>query len=241
MNLVLFEPPELTAPLPPDDPRTRHVRQVLRRRVGDRFDAGLLNGPRGQAEIVADNDHGLTLNFTWGPPLPPLPPRHLIVGLPRPQTARDILRDATTLGATALEFVATERGDPGYARSTLWTSGEWRRHLLTGAAQAFDPRIPTVRWGRRLPDALADAPASGRRLALDLYEAVSPLSAGATDATPSAPLALALGAERGWGASDRAALRAAGFTLHHLGPRVLRTETAVVAALAVVAAVTPPA
>jgi RsmE family RNA methyltransferase len=45
------------------------------------------------------------------------------------------------------------------------------------------------------------------------------------------PLVLALGPERGWGPRDREQLRAAGFSLAHLGSRVLRLETAVVAAL----------
>ena len=47
---------------------------------------------------------------------------------------------------------------------------------------------------------------------------------------------LALGPERGWSARDRDALRSAGFTLVHLGQRVLRLETAVVAATAIVKA-----
>jgi RsmE family RNA methyltransferase len=45
---------------------------------------------------------------------------------------------------------------------------------------------------------------------------------------------VAIGPERGWGPGDRAILRAAGATLHHLGPRVLRVEMAVVAALSLV-------
>ena len=40
---------------------------------------------------------------------------------------------------------------------------------------------------------------------------------------------LALGPERGWSASERNLLRAQDFTLVHLGPRVLRVETAAVA------------
>ncbi|HEY1848006.1 MAG TPA: RsmE family RNA methyltransferase, partial [Opitutaceae bacterium] len=46
-------------------------------------------------------------------------------------------------------------------------------------------------------------------------------------------LALAFGPERGWSGAERDLLRARGFTLAHLGTRVLRTETAVVAALAI--------
>ncbi len=49
----------------------------------------------------------------------------------------------------------------------------------------------------------------------------------------ASPLALAFGPERGWSGPERALLRAAGFELAHLGPRVLRTETAVVAAVSV--------
>jgi RsmE family RNA methyltransferase len=47
---------------------------------------------------------------------------------------------------------------------------------------------------------------------------------------------LALGPERGWSASERDLLRAEGFQLVHLGERVLRVETACVAAIAVVKA-----
>jgi RsmE family RNA methyltransferase len=44
---------------------------------------------------------------------------------------------------------------------------------------------------------------------------------------------LAVGAERGWSGDEREQLRANGFTLKHLGQRVLRVETAVVAALGI--------
>jgi len=98
----------------------------------------------------------------------------LLIGLPRPQTARDLLRDATTLGATELHFIATKRADPNYASSTLWTSGEWRRHCLKGAAQAFETRIPKVTWTHNLASALASLEPS-IRIALDNYEASQPL------------------------------------------------------------------
>jgi len=235
MNLVLFESAELSAPLPRTDPRAAHILDVLRRREGDTFDAGVVNGPLGKATLVSVGPATLGLDFAWSPPPAPLPPTTLLIGLPRPQTARDILRDATTLGATQIHFVATERADRNYATSTLWTSGEWRRHCLTGAAQAFDTRIPEVTWTHTLASALAmlpsEASAKESRLALDNYEASAPLQKCHLIGDTS--LVLALGPERGWGPTDREALRAAGFTLAHLGTRVLRVETAVVAALAI--------
>ena len=237
MNLVLFEPCELQAPLPAADPRAQHILKVLRRAPGDTFVAGLVDGPLGTATLLAADPRALTLAFSPAQEPPPLPPVTLLAGLPRPQTARDLLRDATTLGVAGIHFVTTERADPNYAASTLWTSGEWRRHVLAGAAQACDTRLPEISWRHTLASALAALPAGGARLALDNYEATIPLAAALPGHPASSvlhPLALALGPERGWGPGDRDTLRAAGFTLCSLGPRVLRLETAVVAALALV-------
>lgn len=230
MNLLLFRPAEIALPLRADDPRARHLRDVLHRDVGGEFDAGLVNGTRGKGRIVAADRDSLTLAFDWGAPPPPPDPVTLLLGLPRPQTARDILRDATTLGAAALHFIATEKSDPSYALSSLWRDGDWERHLLAGAAQAFTTHVPAVTAGRPLAEALAALPAGAALVALDNYEATAPLARCALEAPR--PLVLALGPERGWGPHDRTALRAAGFTLAHLGSRVLRLETAVTVALA---------
>jgi RsmE family RNA methyltransferase len=233
VNLILFSPEELDRPLPLADPRAVHIRRVLRRQPGDRFDVGLINGPLGQATLVAANAEALTLSFAWGPSPPPPDPITLIVGLPRPQTARDILRDATTLGVAALHFPVAERSEPGYARSSLWTSGEWRRVATAGAEQAFDTRLPEISFGSSLDATIATLPSDGVRLALDNYEAAARLG----ELRPLVcPVILAVGPERGWTSAERELLRGAGFSLVHLGTRVLRTESACLAALALVRA-----
>lgn len=229
MNLVLFAADELASPLPRADARARHLLEILHRAPGDEFDAGLINGPRGKGRIATVREDALELTFTWTEPPAPPDAITLLIGLPRPQTARDILRDATTLGVSAIHFVATEKTEPSYAQSTLWRDGEWRRHALAGAAQAFSTQIPEVTATHALATALALLPSDATRLALDNYEASRAL--GECSATRHKPLALALGPERGWGPRDRTDLRAANFELVHLGSRVLRLETAVIAAL----------
>lgn len=234
MNIILFRPHEVELPLPRHDPRAGHILDVLRRRAGDTFDAGLINGPRGRGTLVAVNPDSLTLSFAWTEAAPPLNPLHLLIGLPRPQTARDILRDATTLGVAALHFVRSERGEASYAGSKLWQSGEWERHVIAGAEQAFCTRLPEVTHGRALAEVLAALPVDSARLALDNYEA--PAALATCDLPGRAAAVLALGPERGWSAGERGQLRAAGCALVHLGPRVLRTETACVAAIALLKA-----
>jgi len=240
VNLILFDPDEIGHPLPCGDARARHLLRVLRRREGDTFDAGLVNGPRGKGTLTAIGPDALTLAFTWDATPPPLDPITLIIGLPRPQTARDILRDATSLRVAGMHFVATDKSEPSYARSTLWTSGEWRRHLIIGAEQAFDTRLPEVTHGRSLLEVIGGLSAQAIRVALDHHEAREMLLrcrlTDDTAKTPPPELALAFGPERGWSNAERAALRGAGFVLAHLGSRVLRTETAVVAAVTLVKA-----
>lgn len=231
MNLVLFEPHEINLPLAVADRRAVHVRETLRRKPGDSFEAGLLNGPRGRATLVSIEDAALRLSFSWGPPPAPRISLILVVGMPRPQTARDILRDATTLGATALHFVRTEKGEASYAQSSLWSGGEWRRHAMMGAEQAFDTRIPDVAHGGSLAETLHALPTPATRIVLDNYEA--PQAFGQTRVAGDIPLVLALGSERGWSAAERALFRAGGFGFAHLGECVLRSETAVIATLAV--------
>jgi len=243
VNLVLFEPTEISVPLLRSDPRALHVLEVLRRKPGEVFDVGLVNGPRGKASLVEIQRDAIVLNFIWGDTPPPLSPLTLLIGLPRPQTARKILQEATALGVSALHFVATERGEPSYSDSTLWSSGEWRRHLLAGAAQAFCTRLPEVSFGHDLNEIIAGLAPHATRVALDNYESPVPLSSaikpsstanGAPSTETGRHVVLALGSERGWTGVERDLLRANRFILAHLGPRVLRTETACVAAIAIV-------
>jgi RsmE family RNA methyltransferase len=229
LNIILFSPAEVQLPLPRQDPRARHILTVLRRQPGDTFDAGLIGGPRGKATLSRVSDTALELTFAWNMPPPALAPIRLIIGLPRPQTARDLLRESTALGVSALDFVRTEKSEPSYAQSSLWSSGEWEKLLNAGAAQAFCTRLPALRHGHSLAEAVATLPAEGARIALDNYEAAEALSRLKLAANPN--VTLALGAERGWSDPERGLLRANGFVFAHLGARVLRTETACIAAV----------
>jgi 16S rRNA (uracil1498-N3)-methyltransferase len=229
LNLVLFEPSEIGRPLSRMDPRAVHILEILRRKEGDLFDAGIVDGARGKGTVAAVGPETLSFAFAAVEEPAPADPIHLLVALPRPQTARKILGEATSLGVASIRFFPSEKGEPGYATSTLWTTTEWRRHLLDGAAQAFDTRIPVVLHAPSLADSAASLPAGCARIALDNYEAARRMAPGGA----AAPIVLAFGPERGWSAAERDFLRGNGFELAHLGGRVLRTETAVVAAISI--------
>ena len=228
MNLILFEQEQIDVPLPRNDRRAIHLLDVLRRKEGDAFDAGIVNGPRGKGTLSRISDSSLLFEFMPTAEMPTSAPVTLVIGLPRPQTARAILREMTSLGVAAIHFVTTEKGDPNYAKSTLWQNGEWRRHLVLGAEQAFCTRIPEITFGNSLSSVITELSTPGTaRIALDNYESPMALS----QLTPrERTVTLAIGPERGWSASERDSLRQHGFSLAHLGTRVLRTETACIGA-----------
>jgi 16S rRNA (uracil1498-N3)-methyltransferase len=234
VNIILFRSAEVELPLPRRDPRAQHILTVLRRRPGDSFDAGVIDGPRGKGTLVAVEEERLLITFAWGEYPAPLPPLTLMIGLPRPQTARDILRDATALGVGAMHFIRTEKGEASYADSALWRAGTWEECVISGAAQAFCTRLPAVTHGRSLAETLTALPAPSSRLTLDNYESPAPLSELLLPTIQ--PVVLALGAERGWSAGERDLLRANGFAFVHLGSRVLRAETACIAAVTLIRA-----
>ena len=206
-----------------------HIIEVLQCKNGDVIDVGVVNGKLGKGTVISVSEKVVKLSLSWGDLPDPLEEIVVIVGLPRPQTARKILNELTALGASSLEFVHTERSTRSYAQSRLWTSGEWQRHVIRGAEQAFTTMIPDVKWNESLHDSLATVSTGATKIALDNYEGVEPLSQAAI----KVPLAVAVGPERGWSAKDRRILRTMGFRLMHLGSRVLRVETACVTALAI--------
>ena len=231
MNIILFKESELDQALARDDPRAVHVLRIIGCQEGDHFDVGLVNGPRGKARIVRITEHALELAFIFGQDIPSLCPVTMLIGLPRPASARRILKDLTTLGAAQLHFIATDKGDKSYAQSRLWSQNEYQRLLQEGAEQAFCTRLPEVGLYGSLATALADLPANTDRLALDNYEALVSLSQYQFG---QRWCVLAVGSERGWSAAERDLLRGSGFTLASMGERVLKTETACIAGLTVV-------
>lgn len=221
MNLVLITADEAKSGLAPDDPRARHLRETVGLAVGGTFHVGIENGLRGLATIRALAPQ-LTYTVAWEKSPQVRLPLTVLVGLPRPQTAKKVLHDLASLGAARIVFFESAKGDPGYLTSSLWKDGEWREHVLKGTEQACSTLVPEVTRVSSLAAAIALVDAAAWKLALDPYEATGTPEIPA----PANAAVLAIGPERGFAEAERATLRAAGFGFAHLGDRILRVEAA---------------
>ena len=236
MNLLLFEKPFERICIEKPDTRAEHLRKVLRVEIGSLVFVGFTNGPRARARVTALSEDGsVHLEVVGTEPAPPPLPLSLLVGLPRPHTAKRMLFEAASMGVRRMDFFEAENGEPSYARSNLWQGEAWRERLRLGAEQSFGTHLPEVAMYPDLQTALSAQDASAARAALDNYEASAPL--GQVLQSEASEAILALGPERGWSSGERDILRRNGWKLAHLGPQVLRSETALVASVSAAATV----
>lgn len=230
MNLILFGPNELSTPLLVNDPRAQHILNVLSVQKNESFDVGQINGPRGKAKLIEIENKWLRLSFQWDNEIPQLYPIDLWVSFCRPQTCRKILQECTSLGVGSVTFFDTDKCEPNYKESRLWSTEESERLMVRGAEQAFCTRIPKLRLCSSLEEAIKHASDEDKRFAMDNYESTETLKPAVGEACP---ITVALGGERGWSQNERDLLRTNNFILADLGNRVLRTETACVAAISI--------
>ncbi len=139
-----------------------------------------------------------------------------------------IVQKAVELGVAAIQPVQAER-------SVLRLSGEradkrlahWRQVAVSACEQCGRNRIPELRPLQALTHWLAAA-----RGELCYVLAPGGLRGFADEPRPQGVVHVLVGPEGGWGEAELAACDAAGTRRIGLGPRVLRTETAGLAALA---------
>jgi 16S rRNA (uracil1498-N3)-methyltransferase len=147
-----------------------------------------------------------------------------------------VIEKAVELGATAVMIVAAQRSSVRMESSREARRLErWASISASAAEQCGRTRIPAVQWGGRLESALCALPAGGARYALDPLAAAGLQAAwGRHTAHPGvgADATCCVGPEGGFTGEELALLSAAGFERVRLGPRVLRTETAGVVAMA---------
>lgn len=234
MNIILFEENELNKPLDLDDPRAVHIIEILKAEEGDQLKGGILNGPLLDITLEGFTDDSIQLSFRKRDRKPPQAyPVTMIIGTPRPPTARRLIKDLTTLGVYKMIFSGTDLNEKSYLSSKLWKEDKYRLSLIEGAQQAGTTLLPWIDRFYSLKKSLESLPDGVPGLFLHGEPGVSTLLEHLKERIPG-PLVLALGPERGWTDREVEMLKDFGFTQVQLGERILRTETAALCSLSMV-------
>lgn len=232
MHLPLPEVAPATARL--EGERFHHLVRVLRAAVGDTVEVFDGRGRCFGARIAAIEADAAVVEL--GPAVVPRALRRiaLVQGLPKGDKLDAVLRHGTELGASCFAPAFTERSlvklDGARAAVRL---KRWARIAEEAARQCGRADVPQVLPAKPLADAFAGA-GPARAFVLDEEEAGMTLSRafeaalGKTD-----PVCLVVGPEGGLSRVEVETLCALGAQPVSLGRRILRTETASLAALSV--------
>lgn len=208
-----------------------HVARVLRLRTGDRV--SLFNGDGNDyaAELVAVGPRETRARILQSRANGSESPLRIVLAqaLARGEKMDWIVQKATELGVAEIVPLVTARSEVKLDESRASKRLEhWRAVAISACEQSGRARVPMIAGVRPLRAWLETLDGSAARLALLPEGNITPRALGA----PGQAITLAVGPEGGFDEADVSSLRNAGFGGLALGPRVLRTETAGVAAIA---------
>jgi len=209
-----------------------HLLRVLRLREGDACVLFNGDGSDYHACITSAGKHQARARVERAEPLSNESPLQitLMQGIARGEKMDVILQKATELGVTAIVPVIAERTEVKLdAARTEKRMAHWRSVVVSACEQSGRARIPTLAMPLGLQEAAQVNDAHALRLILDPQ---GEHHLGTLASRIHHHIVVAIGPEGGWSPRDRARLADAGFTGLQLGPRILRTETAGLAAIA---------
>ena len=210
-----------------------HAREVLRLRSG--ASVRVFDGVGAEFEARLDEVSRRTVSARLGAaalPRAESPLRLVLAVSPLKGDRMElVVQKATELGVAGIWPVVTSRTDAAARPALQGSRGErWERVASGAAEQCGRAVVPEVAPATNLEELVARA-FEGQRVVLLETPGQAPLTSLAVDS--SRALLLLVGPAGGFDAAEADALRGAGFHPASLGPRILRAETAAVAAVAI--------
>jgi len=210
-----------------------HAREVLRLRPGAAV--RVFDGAGAEFEAVLDEvtRRAVSARIRHSAAARPESPLRLVLAISPLKGDRMelVVQKATELGVTEIWPVVTSRTDAAARPALQGSRGERWEKVASGAAEqcgrAVVPHVPPT---TTLAGLLA-RPFDGTRIALLETTGHPPLASLRVD--PASPVLLLVGPAGGFEPVEAESVRLAGFVSASIGPRILRAETAAVAAVAI--------
>ncbi|GAB2528740.1 16S rRNA (uracil(1498)-N(3))-methyltransferase [Microbulbifer agarilyticus] len=226
MNLILLEPEDFqsSSQVVLRGRRFQHMVEVQRAEVGDRLKVGVVNGQIGAGEITEHSENHIAMTVSLFAEPPAALPLTLILALPRPKMLKRTIQHATALGVKKLYLINAYRVEKSYWQSPWLAEEKLRDQCALGLEQAVDTAMPEIHLRKRFKPFVEDelpeiADQSLKLVAHPVTDAPCPVDI-------EQQTTLAVGPEGGFIPYEVEKLQEVGFQSVHLGPRILRVETA---------------
>jgi 16S rRNA (uracil1498-N3)-methyltransferase len=214
-----------------------HMLKSLRLRAGDSFHAFDEDGNRYRMRILEATSGSIRAEIleTAAPEVAPAVAVTLMVGMPKADKMDFILEKATELGCSRVVVFRSSRTIPRLdAQDAKKRLLRWERVALAAAKQCGSGRMPKIEGILPFAEALRIGSECDGRVVF--YEGVGTFGLKKVLGAMPSPksVALLVGPEGGFSEGEVRDAEGGGFVRAGLGPRILRVETAAVAALAMV-------
>jgi 16S rRNA (uracil1498-N3)-methyltransferase len=218
--------------------QAEHMTRVLRAQPGMEADV-VAGGHVFHAQVVAVSGGEVRFNLIAELDADPALPITLVMAVYKFDHMEWAIEKATELGVAAIAPVIARRTEKHLAAAAQKRAERWRRIAHEAAQQSRRCDVPLVYDPEPLA-ALVRADSEAARIVLAEQERTTTLRNALEEAVAAAgtdmpALEIAIGPEGGWAPEEEALFDANGWRAVSLGPRILRAETAAIAALAVVA------
>jgi 16S rRNA (uracil1498-N3)-methyltransferase len=215
-----------------------HMARVLRAQPGVEADV-VAGGHVFHAEVAAVSPDEVRFNLVTEVQADPALPVTLLMAVYKFDHMEWAIEKATELGVAALAPVVAQRTEKHLAQAAEKRAERWRRIVHEAAQQSRRSDVPLILQPTPLAERVRAA-SNGIRIVLAEQERTTTLRRLIEEAVVAAgeempALEIAIGPEGGWAPAEEALFDANGWRAATLGPRILRAETAAIAALAVVA------
>ena len=214
--------------------QSAHLARVLRAQPGQIFDV-VADGFLHRAEVTTVRDDEVVFALHEELEADAALPVRLLLAVFKFDHLEWAIEKATELGAARITPVIARRTEKHLAQAATKRVERWRRIARESAQQSRRTDAPEVDDPASLKQALQTSDEAVKLLLAETEEE-NTLRAALEAAPADGVIALAVGPEGGWAAEEMQLFQNSGW--HHvtLGPRILRAETAAIAALAVTAA-----
>jgi 16S rRNA (uracil1498-N3)-methyltransferase len=207
-----------------------HLGRVLRAQTGQIYELSDGNRVRlGQIDIVGRDK----VEFALLEELPAHQPRldvTLLLAVVKFDMFEWAIEKATELGVTTIVPLAAARSEKALLAAAAKRAERWKKLLLEASQQSRRVRVPVLELVTEPENAFAPRK-DGFSVMLSERPDAQPMRK-VLEGQRSAKAALAIGPEGGWTDAEFEAAQHSGFQEASLGKLILRTETAVVTALA---------
>ena len=213
------------------EPESHHLARVVRRRAGDEVEVIAPSGDLWPCCVV-DPGPPAVLEVAGAPrPGPTVPPVHLRVGLCDASRLDLVAEKAAEMGVLSLAVMVTAR-DRRVPDARAWSRRAERMARVAEAAARQSGRGTWPAPGALVPfDHVLNETVPEQGIIMD-PRAAAPLAEVLRAHPAAAPVTILVGSDTGFGDAEVQAARERGLTPASLGPGMLRTETAAIAAAA---------